>query len=532
MSNQRDLGQKFDQVRTEHNGEHRIDFWGGTVSVRVVTLHTLYIDHLYKKNIWTASNEGYDLARYFGCRWTLHPHDTFDYIFWWESDWLEPLAEDTINLAPAIALNSKHRKIVLSKRHGRKKPKRIYIKPPGTLKTDWYSIKAWENIVLLRWGITLCNFNTPFLHTNEDAYGTWIGWAYLPEDKNKHKGPPTIPLRWCGDDMQEKNFKYKSQIYIPVYYKFWWDNGNDNAIMLNSQNLKMDCTHGKVPGTILHINIPYWQFFNGQNMLTANHNKASTDYERDPSVYAIWWYKDWGVSTKRGNRYEPTPNDIPHSPSAVSYERQWVFLTGENLDGMAGGPQSNPTDVTADSVCTFRNVQKILAGIVAKGPFQYSAADIEKEGRVINIPLSYVFYWQWGGVGPTSVAVRDPAPNTVTGRISVVDPGKAIQTTIHPWDTHHSGILTTRKLKQLLSIPSDLELPEGVPKKSLETEEEQSQEEKDSNSQDNLQQQIQQAQENQLKQLLSSVYDRVKHGELERKRFLKKLKKLWDLEKK
>lgn len=524
FSNQRDLGQKFEQVRVnERGGDHRLDIWGGNVSVKVITLKVLYKEHMHKRNIWTASNEGYDLARYFGTTMYLYPHATTDYVFWWETDWNEPLQTDTINLAPGIVLNSKHKRIIRSRKNGRHRPKKIYIRPPSNLKTEWYFQKNWENVILFRMGLTTINFETPFLHNREDTYGTWIGWAYKPHDNTHIKGPPKKPLNWDATDMDKNNFK-NGDMLIPVYYKFWWDTGEDNAIMINQDSRTMNSS--QPPSKIVPINIPYWQFFYGQNSLTAQQNSKHTDFRTNPSIYAVWWYKDYGTSYKSGQRYVPTPNEIPHSPYSVNFERGWVLLTGENIEAMEGGPSNNETDKTADNLVTFRTVQTVLRGITSKGPFATAAADIDGP-NVVNIPLRYTSHWQWGGVGPTSATVRDPIPGQVTARVRIEDPGQTIDTALHPWDFHASGILTSAKLKRLLSLETDTPFPDGLPKKSLESDEEPSQEEEELSGEDSttsLKAQIQATTQTDLKQLLGALYERVRNGELERGRLKKVFK--------
>lgn len=530
----RDMGQKFEQIVMGNNRQQRHDIWGGSVSVNIFTLDYMYREHLAKRNVWTSSNDGYDLGRYFGTTFILYRHETLDYIFWYSANWTEPLLEDTLNMAPGIAMNAPNKILVLSQKHGRKRPKKVKIKPPATLKNEWYFQKNYMYVGLFRMGLTLVNLKTPFIHTNKDSYGTWIGWAFL-KNGSQHTGPPTEGMHWSYDDLHSKNFKPQGGgDLVPIFYKFWWDTGKDNAIMINTENRNPNST--VLPSKIKHIEIPYWQLVYGQNLLTAKYDTTKTDFKYNPSVYAIWWYTDYGYLTKRGNTIEKVnEGNIPHSPESVTNKRCWVFLTGSDISGME---ERDPLDTdkpnipeatkkSAMNACTFRHVQKVMQGIGAEGPFAMSASDIYAQGGIVNIALKYRSHWQWGGVGPTSDTVRDPTTNTGPANLQVVDPRRTGYYTVHPWDYDNFGIMLSEKLKQLVSTPTDSPLQFGLPKKSPQTEDERSHEESQSSGkEDTFKQEITEATENQLQQLLLKFHERVNNSELERKRFMKKLQRL------
>lgn len=53
---------------------------GGGFGVELITLSYLYSEHKFFNNIWTSSNDYYDLCRYTGGRVTFYRHPETDFI--------------------------------------------------------------------------------------------------------------------------------------------------------------------------------------------------------------------------------------------------------------------------------------------------------------------------------------------------------------------------------------------------------------------------------------------------------------------
>ncbi|QXG20212.1 ORF1 [Anelloviridae sp.] len=113
---------------------------GGGSSKVHLSLGALYKAHLKHWNYWTASNEGTDLCKYLGTKITLYPHDEISYIVSWDREFK---SEDTYpNFVghPMLLWLGRQHTIVLSHKDagGKSKPKKIFIKPPALLSSEWY----------------------------------------------------------------------------------------------------------------------------------------------------------------------------------------------------------------------------------------------------------------------------------------------------------------------------------------------------------------------------------------------------------
>nr|QEJ80796.1 ORF1 [Brazilian bird anellovirus type 1] len=467
FSNQRDVGQKFEQVRkgnlTYKNWVY--DVWGGGVSVRFFTLGILYQEHQLHRNIWTASNEGFDLARYMGTTFHLPPHPNMPYIFWWESNWGEPLQDDTRNLHPGNIILKKHRVIVMPIKFGNKKWKKVFAKPPSTLQSEWYFMDSWCRVGLVRFGFTPFNLYNPFMHGEDDNYGVWIGyWSDFKSYEQGTTGPPAR-MGWNFTDLYQG---LGSQKFTHVcFYKWWWDTGEQNYIMYNPENNWFSKTEqqsspdfpvkpqdGQDGARIEAVNMPYWMYFYGQGTLTAKRNADGSDFQFNPSIYAITWWFDPGKTV--GGR--KVPYDTVHSPSSVGNRRGWVLLTPTPLNKT---DSQGVLQVAAD-LPTYRQVQVIMTGISNAGPFAFTGSDVPPKDKNINLAFTYTSYWQWGGIRPTTDTVVDPCTGPELPAVSVRAPTEVLRAALHPWDLDEHGIVTTRTLKRLIA-PSPPHIFTGPP---------------------------------------------------------------------
>ncbi len=53
---------------------------GGGLAISIYTLEYFYEQHLLHNNIWTTSNENYDLCRYTGCSLIFYRHPHIDFV--------------------------------------------------------------------------------------------------------------------------------------------------------------------------------------------------------------------------------------------------------------------------------------------------------------------------------------------------------------------------------------------------------------------------------------------------------------------
>ncbi len=67
---------------------------GGGFSISRYTLEYLYEQNTYHNNIWTQSNESYDLCRYTGAKFTFYRHQHTDFIVHYQREY--PMSEGSL----------------------------------------------------------------------------------------------------------------------------------------------------------------------------------------------------------------------------------------------------------------------------------------------------------------------------------------------------------------------------------------------------------------------------------------------------
>ncbi|AYP28722.1 MAG: ORF1 protein [Thetatorquevirus procy5] len=287
------------------NSHHAFQYWndpkerqpghftimGGGAALHHFTLSLFYDEYLKRRNIWTRSNDGFDLAKYHGTKITLWPHEDLTYLFWWESDFLQITPTQYQLLHPAIAMNRRNHKIILSRKLGNRRKTRVFIQPPSTMTSTWAFMTKWCDIPLFRMGFTLCNLYDPFMHATIST-GVVMGTT-LKNSGTQYLKNPDIPPKKTPTVTRENN----------RYYKWWWDSGGDNKIatVLKTTINNVDETPND-ENKIYHTEYPYWLTFFG----------ADDDYV-DPQKYHvfIWWYDD-------DNTYEDVW-DIPTADRVKSW---------------------------------------------------------------------------------------------------------------------------------------------------------------------------------------------------------------------
>nr|QZE11962.1 MAG: ORF1 [Giant panda anellovirus] len=141
------------------------DMSGGW-TLHELSLKNFYSEHRVHRNLWSQTNCGFDLARYHGTKITFWPHQTCDYIVWWDSDYgdIAEYKKMVKNVHPAILLNRRHVKLVLSVQTTRRfTPKTIYIKPPSRARNEWRTMKEFASFPLGLFAVSVIDFRYPFI---------------------------------------------------------------------------------------------------------------------------------------------------------------------------------------------------------------------------------------------------------------------------------------------------------------------------------------------------------------------------------
>nr|QZE11951.1 MAG: ORF1 [Giant panda anellovirus] len=147
----------------------------GGWTLHELSLQNFYSEHLGYRNIWSQSNCGFDLARYHGTTMTFWPHQSCDYVVWWDTDYsdLEEYKKLVGNIHPAILLNRKHVRLVLSVETTRTfKPVKIRIPPPSITKNEWRTMKTWAGTKLALLAVSVIDFRYPWINPMYTIYNT------------------------------------------------------------------------------------------------------------------------------------------------------------------------------------------------------------------------------------------------------------------------------------------------------------------------------------------------------------------------
>lgn len=439
-----DFGQKFSLLKIYYKPK-RFDYGiqGGATDLRTVTLDELYQRHLLGWNSWSRSNEGYDLARYFGTRVILYRHPHISYFFFWQRNWTDTEFERMPKLHPAwLMTHRKYRILVRSTSHsGKRKPRRIFIPPPALQTSTWYYQSSWCGVALFRWGITPVNLESPFVHkpraNDIPRYSYSLGYA-----QDNQQIPP-LPLEWDYTSLG-------TGFEVEVMYRWWWDTGENNYMLVNDDN-GAPKTGKKL--TVVPIPYPYYVYFWGFKYPTAQHSSDQTPNTNptfklgnNPSPVALLWYRDIGVKVESQQGLFPNPKyvrpqDLPNT------QKVWVLLTP--LASSKWTPGSNEG---MQKALNEQTVSKILFHLVGNSPFVVNKYDIPFQNLEMNFWISYSSHWQWGGTVPKPDTVEDPCDSlTQPKTLQVRNPQTVGNASLHPWDLTSQGLITDEKLAQILA---------------------------------------------------------------------------------
>nr|BBE36938.1 hypothetical protein [Paguma larvata torque teno virus] len=362
---------------------------GGGVSVRVFSLQMLWWEHQLFRNWWSNTNDGYDLARYFGTKVYLPPHRDNTYIFWWDTDYNQIQRSDYWRAHPAALLGYKNKVIVQSQIYGnRHKMKKVFIRPPATNNNEWRFQNSWMDLGLFVYGLTVIDWFVPFSRSTK----TTLEVIDMRVNDGSKGVSATMPL------IEGKEVQYA------WYADFPKGNRTLMATRLNaSQFPAINGTDGTGWKYIEDADdLPYWMVFYGQNENMFMDNEGISSGETP--FFKIYYpkYLKNSASLTTGNF---GPKD----------QKEWMIIT--------------------------KSTAKFIGQC---GPFLNTSNQTS-----LQIPILYRSYWQWGGATYSPQFVKDPmhfAPKQVT----VKNPATITTNIIRPWDCDNHGILTKEALDRYL----------------------------------------------------------------------------------
>nr|QZE12006.1 MAG: ORF1 [Giant panda anellovirus] len=396
------------QIRTGNKPGY-YKYYGGGVSIYSLTLDWLYEEHLKAHNTWSRSNEGFDLARYFGTKFILPPHPTIDYIFWWRTDYGTLKKQPFQELHPAVAITNPKHIIIKSIKNGGRRSKKVFISPPSVHNSQWYFMKQWCDASLLKFGFTMIELKNQFIHTGSTRPMVLLGSA------SGVKTPLQIPTT-----------KTIPTTANQVYYKYDWDTGIGNKVGYGT--LKTSTQVLQV--SIAEFDMPYWLYFYGQGWQNFNNS----------NVYFWWWYEDYT------SKDTWAPQDLPDQT------KQWILI--EKFTGN-------------------KDYAHNVIDLVQNGPMVKGSADIDGSNifNLSFLYKSYWQWGGTNPVAPPNLNPCEQPPAGNFGYpVRIGNPATTGAYMLHPWDLDPTGIITTDKLRNILrfSDSDDPQKQKELPKTSNE----------------------------------------------------------------
>nr|UGV38292.1 MAG: ORF1 [TTV-like mini virus] len=198
-------------------------YWpsGGGWSILVFSLTSLFEDWEHLENLWTKSNMGLPLVKYRGCKLKLYQSYDTDYVAVYDRCW--PMVDTDLthpDSAPSRMLQRKHKIVVPSRKtSNRKKPyKKVFIKPPSQMQTQWYFQKDICKLPLLMLTTTSCDllypFCSPHAESNNITIPTLSTFLFQNLDFTNESTEGYYPKK---TDTNEKLWMYASHLPIPNF---------------------------------------------------------------------------------------------------------------------------------------------------------------------------------------------------------------------------------------------------------------------------------------------------------------------------
>nr|QIC35179.1 ORF1 [Torque teno sus virus] len=212
--------------------------YGGGWASGTISLKGLFNEHELWRNVWSRSNDGMDLARYFGCSITLYPEENQDYLFWYDTEFdqtqLLNLQEYT---QPSVMLQAKNSRLIVAKSRMpiRRRVKRIFIPPPSQMTTQWQFQKDLADYPLFNWACICIDMEKPFDYTGAWRNAWWLMQRQASGDmeyiEKWGRIPPTgdwkLPASSTMKQNQDNpNWKPVDEPDIYPIVAYWTSDGN------------------------------------------------------------------------------------------------------------------------------------------------------------------------------------------------------------------------------------------------------------------------------------------------------------------
>nr|UGV37858.1 MAG: ORF1 [TTV-like mini virus] len=494
---------------------------GGGWSIQQLGLGNLYTQNEYFMNWWTHSNRGLNMVRYYGCNIKLYRQPEIDYIFTYFTE--KPQNAEKFwypSFHPFRLLLDKKRIIVPSLQTQplkRKLYKRIHIRPPKMLKTDWYFQQNLSNYPLLYFATVACSLNHMFISSKAE---------------NNNVSIITLNTRF----FMKSAFQYTSTQYGYQPKESVWIYGLHNGTLNlantpKAQVIYLGDTHYRDPGEEIGTNkswstypktswgnIFYHEYFglyrtvflgpDPNKFLSNTTGQIGTEgiTKSEPLWEELRYnpYKDKGdgnlaywksVSDATNNNWEPPKNpnliisgfpfwlmlwgweDHTRRLSEISnLDENWMLvlrskyfnnnysaivpLSWSFVNGRA--PYNNdPEDISPTDQRNWfpkwKFQKEAIDNLLMSGPGVVKAESVQG----IQAFMKYDFSFKWGGEPANMEHISDPnsqpitpLPREIFTTNEIINPNTSIQDLIYKWETRRD-LLTQTAYKRISECQTD-----------------------------------------------------------------------------
>nr|UHK03667.1 MAG: ORF1 [Torque teno midi virus] len=497
---------------------------GGSFAVLVFNLGFLWDEHEHWRNIWTASNENYDLCRYTGLTLKVFRPPSTDVILTITRHYPMLTNSGTHPACHPQRQLLQYKKYIIEslqrKPHGRKY-KKIKVKPPALLNNRWFFQRDFINTNLCMISIATADLTRPFCHVSGDNNCTGfnalntdifhnIAWqlattSYIVQEKNgsqyklygftKTSATATsgtwnelIPLKPYGPENPFYSAYLTGKAPVAMSTTKPTDMQGNITETTTTHNvtgkLLTYCRYNPTPD-IGDTNIMYLKGMFTKNSLEPSLN-LSFSLQGLPLWLLSYGYFDWMVKLHSTYNIYDNYQVVIQSKFIASIPPITYRQSGNNELKYAAiipvsphfinGRGINDTDPLPLEQKSWypkvTNQTEAINYIVTTGPY------IPMPNKEFSwcVQLNYTAYFKWGGTHHPSQEIDNPAtkgtypvPSTMLKGVQVKNPRKTLQ--IHPWHWRRDE-LTTKAVKRMLQYTdssTDSESFTDSPKKKKKT---------------------------------------------------------------
>nr|UHK06347.1 MAG: ORF1 [Torque teno midi virus] len=466
---------------------------GGGFGCELITLNYLYKEYTFHQNIWTTSNEWYDLCRYTGGRVTFYRHPETDFILVIDTQPPFDLHKFTYMYChPFLLMQRKRKRFLLSTAtapNGKLK-KTIKFKPPKQLVNKWMFQEDFGKFGLVTLVASACNLRYPNLTPKNE--NLLITLYYMQVDfykdstwANNTGSTPYKPYSTCpttmtyiSEDNKGSDIKYTMNDIDSYEKSVNIEKGFFCPKVLKAKQVQISSTqqYAMTPCGVVRYN-PLTDNGKGNKMWLSPNNSGSYKIPRDEDLimedYPLWLMLYGWTSFIKDKKHDWSyfsayilviKTDKVYRVSGVSTEQYYVFLSKNFINGL--GPNGTKPSLIAGKYWypTLSSQFEVISDIVNTGPFIPKYSDITNS--TWECTYSYDFYFKWGGSQPPQPDAEDPSkkgkyevPDKQFQRLQITNPdSQNIQTVLRTWD-YRRGLLTKKALKRMYD---NLETDESI----------------------------------------------------------------------